>query len=288
MKTVYYTSSFVPAELIAACGCLPQRLTGSAATSRLSRTEGMCAFTEAWLQALLNRDETQPGAAVFVTSCDQMRRAFDLYCSHSKQPAFLLNVPATLTPHGLDYFRQELERLQRFLCDFSGWPFEAGRLNMIAAPPAQQASHAPLRLGLVGESVSGAIYDELNAILKHLNAGITLDLTEESLSDPLCPSESPALRDPLGELARRLFYRPSVWRRPNHAFYRALTQRLGRDDIGGLIVLRYVFCDHWHSAVYELKKRLAIPVLPIDLDGSAALSASVVSRVQAFTEMLAT
>jgi benzoyl-CoA reductase/2-hydroxyglutaryl-CoA dehydratase subunit BcrC/BadD/HgdB len=66
-----------------------------------------------------------------------------------------------------------------------------------------------------------------------------------------------------------------------------MTQRLGRDDIRGLIVLRYVFCDHWHSAVYELKKRLAIPVLPIDLDGSDALPASVVSRVQAFTEMLA-
>lgn len=287
MKTVYYTSSFVPAELIAACGCVPRRLTGTAATSRLSRTEGMCAFTEAQLQDLLDKNETEPGAAVFVTSCDQMRRAYDLYGSHSKQPAFLLNVPATLTPHGLDYFRQELERLQRFLCDFSEMPFEASRLKGMSAP-LPHTDQNQLRIALVGESVPADIYDGLNAVLKRSNAGIALDLTEEPLSDPLGPFENTAIQDPLEELANRLFHRPAVWRRPNHAFYRALTQRLGRDDIHGLIVLRYVFCDHWHSAVYELKKQLTISVLPIDLDGSDALSASVVSRVQAFTEMLAT
>jgi benzoyl-CoA reductase/2-hydroxyglutaryl-CoA dehydratase subunit BcrC/BadD/HgdB len=291
MKTVYTTSSFVPMELIAACGCVPRRLGGDVEARRLSQTEGTCPFTEAWLGGLLEKAKTDHFAAVFATTCDQMRRAYDLYGSKSKQPAFLLNVPATLTPQGLDYFRQELERLQRFLCDFGGMPFDKDQLKTLMTAPLPDQSSAnkfPLNIALVGESVLAAIYDGLNAVLKLSHAGISLNLTEEPLSGPLGPSKDTAVRDPLGDLARRLFYRPAVWRRPNHAFYRALTQRLGRDDIHGLIVLRYVFCDHWHSAVYELKKRLAVPVLQIDLDGSDALPASVVSRVQAFTEMLTT
>lgn len=291
MKTVYTTSSFVPMELIAACGCEPRRLGGAIENRRLSQTEGMCSFTEAWLQGLLQKGETEKFAAIFATSCDQMRRAFDLYRYHSAQPAFLLNVPATMTQHGLDYYRQELERLQRFLCDFGGIPFDKDRLKMMMTAPVPQKTIADgksLNIAITGESVSASIHDALNVILKLSNAGIALDVTEEKLADAFVKrNHTPLQRDPLAELASRLFQLPAVWRRPNHTFYQALAEKVEQQSLDGLIVFRYVFCDLWHSAIYELKKRLPIPILQLDLDDTNALSASVVSRVQAFAEMLA-
>lgn len=277
-------------ELIAACGCVPRRLTGAVEVRRLSQTEGMCPFTEAWLGGLLEKARTEHFAAVFATSCDQMRRAFDLYCYHSAQPAFLLNVPATTTQHGLDYYRQELERLLRFLCDFGGMPFDKDRLKTLMTAPLPDRSPAnyALDIAIAGESVSVAIHEELNTILNSVNAGIALDVTEEKLVDVfLKRNHTPMQRDPLAELASRIFQLPAVWRRPNHTFYQALTEKVEQQPVDGLIVFRYVFCDLWHSAIFELKKRLPIPILQLDLDDTNVLSASAISRVQAFAEMLA-
>ncbi len=290
MKTVYYTSSFVPEELIAACGCRPLRLDSAAQNALLSQTEGMCPFVEAWLAMLLGSDKTEPFAAIFVTTCDQMRRAFDLYCHRSSFPAFLLNVPAVRSPQGLDYFRQELERLRGFLCGFSGTVFDESLLKTrisVSMPQTASSGQQVRHIAIIGESVPESVHKSLNAAADSSNTGIILDITDKNQTARFCqPPHTPG-QDPLDELANHIFYLPAVWRRPNEAFYHHLAETIEKHPVNGLIVLHYVCCDHWHSAVYELRKRLAIPVLQIDLDGSDALSASAASRVQAFTEMLA-
>ena len=292
MMTVYYTCSFVPLELIAACGCMPQRLTPAFESSRLSQTEGMCSFTQSWLEVLLNKAGKENFAAVFCTSCDQMRRAYDLYGQHSNQHAFLLNVPSTNTQHSLDYYRQELERLQQFLCSFSGKPFDKSQLKTMMSESGEKKlssnNKRPLKIAITGKAAPASIQNALNEILDASNAGILLDVNNDKLAHHFLEfSRIPMQKDPLTELANSYFRLPAIWKRPNDIFYQRLTDEIRKNDIDGIILLRYIFCDLWHSTGYELKKRLAIPILEIDLDGNAELSASAVSRVQAFSEMLA-
>ncbi|MCF7708751.1 MAG: 2-hydroxyacyl-CoA dehydratase family protein [Verrucomicrobia bacterium] len=76
MTTVYYASSFVPRELIAACGCEPQRLVPVSRGARLRCVEGRCPYTQAWLETMILKAERgEDCIPVFTTTCDQMRRA---------------------------------------------------------------------------------------------------------------------------------------------------------------------------------------------------------------------
>jgi len=292
MTTVYYTCSFVPLELITACGCVPQRLLPALGDSNTSQAEGMCAFTEAWLEILLNKaKQNEDFIAVFSTSCDQMRRAFDLYRQHSKQPSFLLNVPSTATEHSLNYYRQELERLKMFLCSVSGQSFDQ-RLFSKNTPQAEQIHSSKkkyrLRIAVVGGPTPASARNALNELIEASNAGILLDATEDRLIDHFkISNQAKTQQDTLTALAETYFQLPAIWKRPNDPFYHRLAEKVRENDIDGILLLRHVFCDFWHSAAYELKKRLSLPVLEIDLDGKAALSTSAVSRIQAFVETLA-
>src|SRR5512137_2960200 len=96
MKAVLYTSAYVPAEWIAAHGLDPVRLVPSDQTDvppALNR-EGVCPFLRAFVSEAL----AYPNAAAIVltTTCDQMRRSFDVVTHAGRAPTFLLNVPHTL------------------------------------------------------------------------------------------------------------------------------------------------------------------------------------------------
>lgn len=291
MTTVYYTTSFVPPELITACGCRPQRLTGTFQNNRFFRMEGMCAFTQAWLQTLLNKAKNETFITVFATSCDQMRRACDLYAHHCSLPVFLLNVPSTDTPNALAYYRRQLQRLQQFLCSQSGKPFNRGRLQRETSASGSRTllkSDKPCKIALIGEAVPACIQMTLTEVLKTSNAGIAVDATGNKFMNHFSGFRSATVpNEPLAALAEDYFQLPAVWKRPNERYCRWLMDTVHTNAINGVILFRYVFCDLWHSAACELKKRLPVPLLEIDLDGSAELSVSAVSRIQAFTEMLA-
>lgn len=110
---VFLTSPWVPAEWVMAHGLTPRGLfaTGSAGASPLAA--GGCAFAQG---ALRSAELHRHSVVVFTTTCDQLRRTFDLAAEAANEYLFLFNVPATWqTAASRALFRAELERLGRFL-----------------------------------------------------------------------------------------------------------------------------------------------------------------------------
>ncbi|MHC4552141.1 MAG: 2-hydroxyacyl-CoA dehydratase [Planctomycetota bacterium] len=288
MKSVYYTCPFVPEELIVACGGRPRRCVPALENGALSQTEGMCTFTEAWLGTLLNKAAAgEDFVAVFTTSCDQMRRAYDLFDPPFNRPAFLLHVPTTETAVCLSYYEQQLERLKRFLCSVTETEFDTHRI-----PPAQPATPVDCQPGIINIAITGgpvceSILGQLQDILSQSRAQIVFDLSENAMTARWNPADSQSPPETVADIAKAYFELPAIWKRPNHPFYRQLTEQAAAHRTDGIILFRHVFCDLWHSAAYEIKNNLPQPVLEIDLDGKPTLSESAVSRIQAFLEMLA-
>jgi benzoyl-CoA reductase/2-hydroxyglutaryl-CoA dehydratase subunit BcrC/BadD/HgdB len=110
---VFLTSPWVPAEWVMAHGLTPRGLfaTGSAGASPLAA--GVCAFAQG---ALRSAELHRHSVVVFTTTCDQLRRTFDLAAEAANEYLFLFNVPATWqTAASRALFRAELGRLGRFL-----------------------------------------------------------------------------------------------------------------------------------------------------------------------------
>jgi benzoyl-CoA reductase/2-hydroxyglutaryl-CoA dehydratase subunit BcrC/BadD/HgdB len=291
MTTVYYTCSFVPAELIAACGCEPQRLIPSIENSLFSQTEGVCSFTQSWLDVLTKNSLDTDRVVVFTTSCDQMRRAFDVYHRRAANKAFLLNIPSTTTPETLDYYSQELKRLKDFLCEVSSNSFDESRLKhlMLDHVPDKDkpAGNNGLNIAFTGGPVSASLYNAVILLLQAYNGKVCLDATEDKLIRRHLKFRPDQIQqNPFRELTRAYFQLPAIWKRPNDTFYNWLSLETRKKNIDGIILFRHLFCDMWHGEVYEFKHRLDIPVLDIHLDGTSTLSAWAVSRIQSFMEML--
>lgn len=290
--TVYYSCSFVPPELIVACGCMPQRLAAACGNGRFSPKEGMCSYTKAWLAMLLEKSGNEDFTAVFTTSCDQMRRAFDLYCRQSGRKVFLLNVPVMNTSRALDYYQQELKRLRTFLCTAGESDFDEDCLRKLMLrlafkddpPGGRKGPQIALTGGPIPRSIRQAVQD----ILRASNGQIFFDASEDTLIHHFLKFDpGQTKQEPLKELAAGYFQLPAIWRRPNELFYKWFGGQIHERDIDGIILFRHVFCDLWHSQVYEFKRRFDMPVLEIDLDGGISLSVSAASRIQAFLEALA-
>jgi benzoyl-CoA reductase/2-hydroxyglutaryl-CoA dehydratase subunit BcrC/BadD/HgdB len=138
--TVAYSSPFVPVEWIAAHGLRPFRLlpgpAGDAAEPVAGLRQGLCPFAAACVTDI--RDRSGPmrspatqrvDAAVFATTCDQMRRAPELLEFGSNVPIFVLNIPATWQgPAKAAMYRDELLRLGRFLLRLGGAAPKEGEL----------------------------------------------------------------------------------------------------------------------------------------------------------------
>ncbi len=132
MKTVVYSCPFVPAEWIAAHGLVPKRIIPSinhdAAPSGL--TQGLCPYADAFTCEAI-ADSTL-GAIIFTTVCDQMRRIPETLPPETTATVFVLNVPTTwetASVHKL--YRNEIERLGRFLCALGGATPSDDRLSEV-------------------------------------------------------------------------------------------------------------------------------------------------------------
>jgi len=120
---VLYSSAFVPAEWVAAHGLRPSRIAPSAARVQ---AEGACPFARAFREAVLA--DREAAAAIFATTCDQMRRAPEILGRERDIPVFLLNVPDTRELAGYRIYMSELARLGRFLEGIGGRPPAPGSL----------------------------------------------------------------------------------------------------------------------------------------------------------------
>jgi benzoyl-CoA reductase/2-hydroxyglutaryl-CoA dehydratase subunit BcrC/BadD/HgdB len=136
---------------------------------------GVCPYARAFMGEVLSAHAA--GAAVFTTTCDQMRRAAEWVGRGGGPPVFLMNVPATWqTPAAARLYRDELRRLGRFLVHLGGAAPSPARLaevleaydarraalrGALGTLSARQASEAIARFDLgsekAAEKVSGTL-----------------------------------------------------------------------------------------------------------------------------------
>ena len=113
MRTIAYSSPFVPAEWIAAHGLRPHRLQLRSNAEGLvpATIRGLCPYVAALTDATLPAST----ALVLTTVCDQMRYAAALLETRNACPVFLLNVPSTWQTTAVrQFYRDEVQRLGRF------------------------------------------------------------------------------------------------------------------------------------------------------------------------------
>jgi benzoyl-CoA reductase/2-hydroxyglutaryl-CoA dehydratase subunit BcrC/BadD/HgdB len=117
---VFYTSPWVPPELIKAHGLEPRGIwfADDLGSEPLPIGAGVCAFANSVVRFAERHGDA---AVVFSTHCDQLRRAFDAVAGIASERRFLFNLPATWqSTAARRLFTSELERLGRFLVKLEG------------------------------------------------------------------------------------------------------------------------------------------------------------------------
>ena len=293
MKSVLYTCPFVPPEWIAAYGLEPMRLTP--APTRAGVSAGVCPFAAAFINAAA----TTPARAIIATTvCDQMRRSAEIIESRCDTPVFLMNVPATWqTESAMKLYRDELARLGRFLETLGGAEPTQSQLaetmlhydsllaELRTAPRPKATVGVPLILaGGPLRSTDMEIFD----LIEQAGGTVVLDATaggEMTMPPPF--DRARLASDPAGELADAYFARiPHAMRRPNNQLHEYLNRELTARGARGLIYRRYQWCDTWHGEAGRLKDSLSTPVLDLVAGDDESDRVYVLTRIQAFVEML--
>jgi len=150
MKTIAYSSPFVPAEWIAAHGMSPSWLQPRPAAGRplVGASRGVCPYAGALVDAVLSGVEA--AGAVMTTACDQMRYAAAIMEHRGQLPVFLMNVPSTWeTAAARGLYRDELRRLGRFLVRLGGKEPSPEELAEVMLEgwlgQSERSEHAPVR-----------------------------------------------------------------------------------------------------------------------------------------------
>lgn len=319
-RCVVYSSPFVPVEWIAAHGLAPVRLCAAdaAANAPVPAGEGICQYMRRFVNAACRTDAA---AIVLTTTCDQMRRAPDLFAERTEIPVFLMNVPATWQQAASHRtFRLELKRLGRFFQSLGGTPSSlpdvmraydeqrsalralrgivsarsfakaiatlqaTGRAPTDLAPATPPADSKPI--ALVGGPLGAHAFCLFDLIAQY-RGEVVLDGTETGERTlPRAFDRRRLCQDPLAELADAYFGSiPDVFRRPNSELYRWLRAGIRARRARGVLVVRHVWCDLWHAEVQRMRELLDIPVVDLDLgsDDRDPMERSR-TRVQAFLE----
>jgi benzoyl-CoA reductase/2-hydroxyglutaryl-CoA dehydratase subunit BcrC/BadD/HgdB len=104
-------------------------------------------------------------------------------------------------------------------------------------------------------------------LLAELGAQVVLDATETDERGLPAPFDAAQLAaDPLAELVRAYFDTiPDAFRRPDSQLYEYLRRQVAERNVQGLVLVRHVWCDHWHAQRERLKQCMALPLVEIDL-----------------------
>lgn len=153
---VVYSCPFIPAEWVRAHGFTPSRIVPS--ISSASPNTGVCAYSHAFVNAVAREQDVS--AVIVTTLCDQMRRSADEIAARISAPVFLMNVPHTWqTPGSHRLYREEVERLGRFLVSVGGEPASRDGLARVMS----QFDEARARIRESRPLLSGRQYSELIA-----------------------------------------------------------------------------------------------------------------------------
>lgn len=320
-KTVVYSCPFVPAEWIEAHGLSPRRIAPDCDCIKVGLIPGVCPYAHAFINEVTSNKAT---AVVLTTTCDQMRRAADVISCSSDVRVFLLNVPHTWqNPSAYRLYIEELKRLSGLLEGMGGscptndalanvmrryddaryalrssrafltpahysrliGTFNQGELDAPALGRVVKPSGIPV--ALIGGPLPASSYGIFDFIE---NAGgyMALDGTETGERTLPAGFDRRRLRDePFEVLAEAYFGSiPDPFRRPNSEFYVWLKQCIVDRGIRGIILRRYVWCDHWHAEAQRIREWAGLPFLQIDVGDEVGCSVRALSSLQAFMEML--
>ncbi len=320
-KRFAYSAPFVPAEWIAAHGCLPRfhRPSGVITDGPIDDRAGLCAYMRAFVNEV-SADSSIDGL-ILTTTCDQMRRAVDLIADGSAKPVFLMHVPTTWqTSTAYQYYLDELDRLGRFLVDQGGSTpsngelidvmrgFERGRQQIVATPERCRGQALSTALnGLFEGALPPAPPTEVRRGVPIAVLGGPLSKTDCQLFELIHAEGGTVLLDGTenGERglpgkfnARQLAGEPlqvladayfgsivDVFQRPNNRLFAWLKGQVKERGIEGIVLVRYVWCDCWHAEVQRIREWVGVPLVDIDLNGIDGAARNT-TRIAAFLEAL--
>ena len=191
-KIIGYLCGFVPPELITAAGMVPYRITGvmgEPLTEALDYFEpNACNYVlNCFQQAIKGRYDFLDGI-IIPHACDTVQRLYGLW-KFWKAPAYahFLNVPTTVSPASIRFFREELEMLKESLEEFSGVEISPARLSealrlhnenrrLVVELYDRRKQHPPAITG--GEMIrilvagTGIPADEFHSLLQEILRGV--------------------------------------------------------------------------------------------------------------------
>jgi benzoyl-CoA reductase/2-hydroxyglutaryl-CoA dehydratase subunit BcrC/BadD/HgdB len=236
-------------------------------------------------------------AAIFATTCDQMRRAIELAGQERTLPLFLLQVPHTWqTTAARRYYAAELDRLGRFLESCGGRvPTDAELARVMRAHDDARRERTgdggvDRAGGVVPLAVVGGPLCEEDRVIFELVArargAVVLDATEYGERALPLPFDRRQLdSDVRGELATAYFDGiADAGRRPNSELYKWLKVRMAERAVRGIIFVCYAWCDTWHAEAARMREWAGLPFLQLELTGERGAAAMLEHRVQAFFE----
>jgi hypothetical protein len=274
---VILTSPWIPAEWVRAHGLPAAGVWSAEQLPRLgpALAAGVCAFAE----RIVRLAESQPGAAVvFASTCDQLRRGFDAAVFHGQSRSFLFNVPATLSPAARRMYREELERLGRFLVVQGG-----------VAPPGERLQREMLEGdGQRAARLAAAVARKApKGEIQAAGGWVALDGTENGERAWNVRFDFSAGGDPFEVLLAGYFENlVDVFQRPNTRLYDWLRPRLESRDVRGIVLWQFTGCDLWRAEAHSLREIFGRPVLVLEAPENGRLSPRETTRVQAFVEAL--
>ncbi len=116
MPKMGWFCGYTPVEVPLAAGFLPVRVTGH--TGSVTKADSclhanMCQYVRSALDAALNGAYDELKGAVFVNSCDAMRRLHDVWRKHVDMDfTFLLDLPRGQSAADVAYYRNEIQKLR--------------------------------------------------------------------------------------------------------------------------------------------------------------------------------
>ena len=111
--------SYTPLEILYAAGFMPVRITGHSDTIKKADAymhPNLCQYARSCLDAAMEGQYGHLSGAVFMNSCDTMRRLYDVWKRYADADfTFIADLPKGQTDNDVKYLRNEFEKLRRAL-----------------------------------------------------------------------------------------------------------------------------------------------------------------------------
>jgi len=148
------------------------------------------------------------------------------------------------------------------------------------------ATSTKVNIAIVGGPLTGSGI-ELASLLESHGCRIVIDGTESGTRAVPAPIDRRLLtEDPLEAVAESWLYGiKSIYQRPNAGIFSWLEKAIKSNDIQGIMLVRWVWCDLWHGETRRIAEWSNKHSVEIDLHGSDSFERNR-TRVEAFAESL--